>query len=80
MFEVGERYQIVLIEEGDETHSIYTVKEVAVPLIKVADGVGREYIFNTHSPSFVSANRSDPDYVPKKSVYPSAGPFAPKAT
>jgi ribosomal protein L19 len=74
MFEIGERYEIVTIEEGEEGHSVYTVKDVDLPLLKVVDGVGHEYIFNTHSPSFVSANRSDPNYVRKPSIYETPPP------
>lgn len=57
MFEVGERYEIITGLGEAEGHSVYTVLEVELPLLKVYDGAGHEYIFNTHSPSFVSANK-----------------------
>lgn len=67
MFEIGEKYEITTGLGEEEGHSVYTVVEVELPLLKVLDGVGHEYIFNTHSPSFVSANRRQPR---KPSVYP----------
>jgi hypothetical protein len=68
MFEVGEKYEIVTGLGDEEGSTVYTVVEWSAPLLKVVDGVPREYIFNTVSPSFVSANRQPPA---RPSVYPS---------
>lgn len=63
MFEVGEQYEITRIEEGAEGYSVFTVIEVELPLIKVRDGADHEFIINTHSPNFVSANKPRPPVV-----------------
>lgn len=57
MFEIGEKYEITTGSGEEEGHSVYTVLDWQFPLLKVLDGVGHEYVFNTSSPSFVSANR-----------------------
>ena len=69
MFEVGAKYRIVTGLGEEEGSSSYTVKAVELPLLKVVDGVGQEYIFNTSSPSFVSASRAEPNFVRKPSIY-----------
>ncbi|AGH49581.1 hypothetical protein G432_09280 [Sphingomonas sp. MM-1] len=57
MFEVGEKYEIATGIGEEEGTTVYTVLAYEAPLLKCHDGTGHEYIFNTGSPSFVSANR-----------------------
>ena len=54
MFEVGKSYRITTGVGDAEGYSVYKVLEWESPLLKVKASDG-EHIFNTSSPSFVSA-------------------------
>lgn len=60
MFEVGKLYYITTGEADHAGSSIYTVVEIALPLIKVAREGGSEEIINTSSPLFHGAKPVDP--------------------
>ena len=66
MFEVGKDYRITTGEGGERAYSVYTLLEVALPLIMVEDGGGAK-IINTHAPNFIEAEplESDPEAQPK---------------
>lgn len=60
MFEVGKHYsfRMWIPGTGDGTISetpVYTVNEVALPLLKIFDRVDGETVLNTSSHAFVSA-------------------------
>ncbi len=58
MFKVGEKYTIVLRENGDNTtYAECEIVSVQMPLIKIKQD-GDEQILNTGSLSFVSAKKA----------------------
>ncbi len=56
MFEIGRTYRITTGIGDAEGYSTYDVIGYEAPLLKVT-GAGQETIFNTCSPSFVSAEK-----------------------
>lgn len=60
MFEVGRTYRITTGIGDNEGYCSYVVVAYEAPLLKV-EGAGITTIFNTSSPSFVSAELDDPE-------------------
>lgn len=60
MFEVGRTYRITTGVGEAEGYCSYTVVAYEAPLLKV-EGAGIVTVFNTHAPSFVSAELDDPE-------------------
>ena len=62
MFEIGRYYKITTIHGDEQTHAIYRIEDVNLPLIQVWTA-GSSVIMNTTSLSFVSAElvESDPN-------------------
>ena len=75
MFVVDQQYEITTGYGEDLDTQVFTVVAVELPLIQANGPLGHEYIFNTHSPNFVSANRPIPGFERKPSIYqPSKAP------
>ncbi len=68
MFEVGKTYRITTGTGDAEGYSSYTVLDYDAPLLKVEGGAGIS-IFNTHSPSFVSAELHQNDANPQSTIF-----------
>lgn len=71
MFVIDQQYEITTGYGEDVDTRIFTVVSVDLPLICVNGPLGHEYIFNTHSPNFVSATRPIPGFERKPSIYQS---------
>lgn len=61
MFEVGKSYNIITVEDGGESSSIWKLVEIEGTLIKLASRHTDEVIINTASLFFVRAEPVDYD-------------------